>query len=326
MKYVKRKQIATNAATSRASSDHSSHDSHCRRSASLPDGDTAETKCELASAGDYSAWSGGFCGTSNGAGVSGVPLSVWLEIAEREQLLVVAPDGSKKGWNDSFAHVRNKPETDDTGMIRGLIAHMIRAHEADPQRVYVIGVSKGGMMAYRLATELGSMLAAFASVLANMPQQSVCAAPVTPISALIVASTRDPLVPYGGGKYFYTPLLSPMKSIDETIDIWRTLANLPATGKSVDIPKSAASNPTSCTRVTWGDNPEQLQVVLLRINGGGHAEPSRSQFYPWFLSRLVGAQNTDIDIAEEAWAFFKDKRCKDAGGNSLPETTSGESK
>jgi len=254
------------------------------------------------------------------------PLSVWLEIAEREQLLVVAPDGSKKGWNDSFAHVRNKPETDDTGMIRGLIEHMIQTHEADPQRVYVIGVSKGGMMAYRLATELGAMLAAFASVLANMPQQSVCAAPVTPISALIVASTRDPLVPYGGGKYFYTPLLSPMKSINDTVDIWRTLANLPATGKSVDIPKSAASNPTSCTRITWGDNPEQLQVVLLRINGGGHAEPSRSQFYPWFLSRLVGAQNTDIDIAEEAWAFFKDKRCKDAGGNSRPETTSGENK
>jgi polyhydroxybutyrate depolymerase len=241
-------------------------------------------------------------------------------------LLVVAPDGSKKGWNDSFAHVRNKPETDDTGMIRNLIAHMIREHEADPQRVYVIGVSKGGMMAYRLATELGSMLAAFASVLANMPQQSVCAAPVTPISALIVASTRDPLVPYGGGKYFYTPLLSPMKSINDTVDIWRTLANLPATGKSVDIPKSAASNPTSCTRITWGDNPEQLQIVLLRINGGGHAEPSQSQFYPWFLSRLVGAQNTDIDIAEEAWAFFKDKRCKDAGGNSLPETASGENK
>lgn len=254
------------------------------------------------------------------------PLSVWLEIAEREQLLVVAPDGSKKGWNDSFAHVRNKPETDDTGMIRNLIAHMIREHEADPQRVYVNGVSKGGMMAYRLATELGSMLAAFASILANMPQQSVCAAPVTPISALIVASTRDPLVPYGGGKYFYTPLLSPMKSINDTVDIWRTLANLPATGKSVDIPKSAASNPTSCTRITWGDNPEQLQIVLLRINGGGHAEPSRSQFYPWFLSRLVGAQNTDIDIAEEAWAFFKDKRCKDAGGNSRPETTSGENK
>lgn len=252
------------------------------------------------------------------------PLSVWLEIAEREQLLVIAPDGSKKGWNDSFAHVRNKPETDDTGMIRDLIKHMIQTHRADPQRVYVIGVSKGGMMAYRLATELGTMLAAFASVLANMPQQSVCAPPLTPISALIVASTRDPLVPYGGGKYFYTPLLSPMKSIEETVAIWRTLANLPATGKSVDIPKSATSNPTSCTRITWGDNPEQLHVVLLRINGGGHAEPSRSQLYPWFLSRLVGAQNTDIDIAEEAWAFFKGKRCKDAGGNRQPETISGQ--
>jgi polyhydroxybutyrate depolymerase len=29
---------------------------------------------------------------------------------------------------------------------------------------------------------------------------------------------------------------------------------------------------------------------------------------PWILRKLVGNMNHDVDTAEEAWSFFKDKR------------------
>src|SRR4051812_5675500 len=34
------------------------------------------------------------------------PLSVWLEIAERENIVVVAPDAGAGGWSDCFASAR----------------------------------------------------------------------------------------------------------------------------------------------------------------------------------------------------------------------------
>lgn len=236
------------------------------------------------------------------------PLSVWLQIAEREQLVIVAPNGSRRGWNDSFADVASTPKTDDTGFISALIAKTIAENEVDAARVYVIGVSRGGMMAYRLATEIAPQLAAFSAVLANMPIKSVCAAPTVPLSALIVASTADPLIPYKGGRFFYVPGVGPMKSVDESVTVWRSLAKLDIAAKVTTIAHRNAGDPTQATRFVWGGDTHKLQVALLKVDGAGHTEPSQTMRYPWLITRLVGAQNADFEVAEEAWVFFKDKR------------------
>jgi polyhydroxybutyrate depolymerase len=236
------------------------------------------------------------------------PLSVWLEIAEREQLVVVAPEGCKKGWNDSFADVANKPQTDDTGFIEAIIDLAIANHAVDPARVFVIGVSKGGTMAYRLASEIAPKLAGFAAVLATMPAKSVCPPTKTAISALIIANTKDPFIPFNGGKFFYTPLLSPMISAEETVAVWRNLAGLADTPTVTQIAHSNRHNPTSAKRYVWGTDPKKIQVSFVKVDRAGHTEPSQLKRYPWLLTRLIGAQNADIEVAEEAWAFFKDKR------------------
>ncbi len=238
------------------------------------------------------------------------PLFVWLEIAEREQLVVVAPEGCKKGWNDSFADVANKPQTDDTGFILAIIDKAIADHDVDPARVYVIGVSKGGTMAYRLAIEIAPRLASFAAVLATMPVKSVCPTPRAPISALFIASTKDPFIPYAGGKFFYTPLLSPMISAEASVAIWRNLAGLADEPVITPIPHLDSNNPASVTCYVWGNEPHKLQIAFLKVDRAGHTEPSRLKRYPWLLTRLIGAQNADIEIAEEAWNFFKDKRAR----------------
>lgn len=233
------------------------------------------------------------------------PLSVWLEVAEREQLIVIAPNGSKMGWNDSFADIAHKPATDDVGFISALISHAIENLQADATRVYVMGVSKGGMMAYRLAIEIGHKLAAFSAVLANLPVNSICEEPQCPISALIIASTKDPLVPYRGGKFFYTPGLGPMKSIAETVEVWRRLAQLPGTPRKSTFMNLDAR--TSATRFDWLGENSDLQLSLIEVAGAGHTEPSSRQRYPGMITSLVGAQNADFEVAEVAWEFFRNK-------------------
>jgi len=233
------------------------------------------------------------------------PLSVWLEIAEREQLVVVAPDGIKRrgqrAWNDGYAEIASNPVCDDVAFIGAVIDRAIAEDNADPERVYVIGVSKGGMMAYRIAAELPHRLAAFCTVLAAMPQRAVYASPEKPLSALLVAGTKDPFIPYHGGKSFITlGFLAPTLGIEATAAVWRKLAGL--TGEP------SINGSARAVRQTWGNNPGALQVALLKIIGGGHAEPSRKKRYPGLFSRFPGHQSADVEIAEEAWLFFKDKR------------------
>lgn len=245
------------------------------------------------------------------------PLSLWLEIAEREQLLVIAPDGSKRrgerAWNDSYAGVTANPKTDDSGLISDLIDRAIAEDGADPARVYLMGVSKGGMMAYRAATELAPRLAALSVALAAMPVDSNCGQPRTPLPVLFIAGTADPFIPYTGRKFLYqfpifSSLAAPMTSVAESVAVWRELAGLRGEPAVAAIPQQRPGAATRVTRYTWGADPAALQVCLLKIEGGGHAEPSALKRYPGLFSWFPGAQNADIEAAEEAWAFFKDKR------------------
>jgi polyhydroxybutyrate depolymerase len=240
------------------------------------------------------------------------PLSVWLEIAEREQLVVIAPDGTKRGgvrvWNDGFTAIASNPKVDDVGFIDAIIDRAIAEDEVDPGRIYVIGVSKGGMMAYRIAAELAPRLAAFSAVLAGMPVKAAYPMPATPLSALIVAATADPFIPYLGGKFPYTLwFLAPMLGIEATAAVWRKLAGLPEVPDISAVSTDNGIVTTRAIRYTWGGDSSAQQVRLLKIEGGGHAEPSIKKRYPGIFSRFPGLQNADLEIAEEAWSFFKEK-------------------
>jgi len=178
----------------------------------------------------------------------------------------------------------------------------------EPERIHVIGVSKGGMMAYRIAAELAPRLAAFATVLAAMPQRAAYAMPEAALPALIVAGDKDPFIPYSGGKSFVTLwFTAPSLGMEATADVWRKLARLADTPAVEHMP-AAKGDPTRALRYTWGGQAGALQVRLVQIVGGGHAEPSRKKRYPGLFSRFPGRQNAGIEIAEEACNFFKDKR------------------
>ena len=236
------------------------------------------------------------------------PLSVWLEIAEREQLLVAAADAGKGGWSDCFASDARVARKDDVAFVGALIDHLVAVQNADPDRVYLVGVSRGGLTAYRIAAEIPHKLAAFSALLACMPPHGRVAPPKAPLPALIIAATKDPFMPYQGGKFFHTlGFLEPMRSIDDSVKVWRELAGLPDMPAVTALVSKGAESKTSVTRYLWGD-ADGLQVGLYRIDGGGHAEPSRLHRYPGIINRLVGPQNGDVETAEAAWDFFKGKR------------------
>jgi polyhydroxybutyrate depolymerase len=53
--------------------------------------------------------------------------------------------------------------------------------------------------------------------------------------------------------------------------------------------------------------PQGREVVLYRVNGGGHRLPGQTpdMRFPRIVGMLLGPQNRDIDGAEIIWEFFR---------------------
>ena len=76
-------------------------------------------------------------------------------------------------------------------------------YSIDKSRVWVMGHSNGGMMAYRLACDLSEKVTAIAVVTGALVDDSCT--PTKPVSTLHIHGNLDPTVPFHGGGKFETP-------------------------------------------------------------------------------------------------------------------------
>ncbi len=249
------------------------------------------------------------------ASLGGYKSDAWSQVAQRENLLLLAPDGvpasdGKKAWNDCRGDAPTNTRVDDIGLIAALIDTAVTHFDADPERVYVYGVSHGGAMAYRSGIELAPRLAAIGVQSGPMAAQSTCAAPATPLSVFVEHGTADEIVPYKGGKAgsWFLQGRGTTLGAEQSVAVWRQLAGLSDNPATYRFPHLRSDDPTSVTRYLWGTDPAGIQVALLRIDGGGHIEASKTATFPWLLTRIVGDMNRDLETADEAWSFFRTKR------------------
>jgi polyhydroxybutyrate depolymerase len=165
------------------------------------------------------------------------------------------------------------------------------------------------MMTFRLALELQPPLAAFAVMGASMAESSWCLPASRPVSALIIHGTDDPLVPYGGGA------VAPQRTgggrtlpIEQVVALWCRVDSISGSPVEQTLPhRTGGGDPTRTTRILYPPGAAGTRVELMRIQGGGHAEPSISEQNP-FTMRRYGPQSHDFECAEEAWRFFQSAR------------------
>ena len=249
-----------------------------------------------------------------GSGVAPSPLSAWLDIAQREKVIVVALQGLKgadrrTGWHDCRADETDNPRVDDVAFASQVVQQFVTDGRADPRRLYVMGMSNGAMMTLRLALEMKPTPVAVAAAAGTMAQHSDCNATARPVSVLLIHGTEDPLVPYQGGGVGFGERRDrgQVLSVEATRDFWlRTdgLASAPAIEYSFP---HRGDDATRARKFTYGPDAGP-QVEVIAIEHGGHVEPSLKFHYGGLYSRIVGVQNRDLESVEEAWAFFKAKK------------------
>lgn len=203
--------------------------------------------------------------------------STWMETTTRFDqqakhggFIVVYPQGTNNSWNAGSCCGDNS--NDDVGFIRALIDRLVSGGHIDPKRVFVAGMSNGGMMAQRLACELSDRIAAVASVSGALATDAC--SPARPISVLEMHGTADTVVPFEGS----TPTISFMTR-------WATFNGCAGS------PTVTQSGITKTS--TWSGCREGTVVVLHAVTGGGHA---------WFGpdDPLPGEPNA----TEVVWNFF----------------------
>ncbi|MBX3228183.1 MAG: dienelactone hydrolase family protein [Labilithrix sp.] len=220
-------------------------------------------------------------------------------VADREGFVVIYPDGVDRSWNDYRGVTKaSEQKVDDVAFIRALVDRFVAEREVDPKRVYVAGMSNGGMMSFRIACELGDRVAAIGAVGALMPANGAdTCAPARPVSAMVIAGTEDPIVPYGGGTVARD--LGEVLSGDATRARWVTLnACEPA-----DPPRTIDGRDDG-TRVVETRYPRCLEgseVVFHAVEGGGHSWPSGDGAFPEIVT---GKTSLDVDATEELFRFF----------------------
>jgi polyhydroxybutyrate depolymerase len=262
----------------------------------------------------------------HGAAGDAVENRKWLDldgVADREGFVTVYPDGT--GPFGERLHMWNSGaccgsaqwnSVDDVGFLLAVLDDVAARTQIDATRVYVTGLSNGGMMAYRIAAEASDRIAAIAPVAGGRAaalDDRVRAMPV-----MHVHSIDDPVVPFAGGEHApergdravfaggettILPLVYsiPHPPVEEVVREWALHDHCPPT-PSETTPENGSSSSQSATRVTWAPCAGGAEVVLWRLRGSGHVWPGSPST---FRSLFVGPSTSVIDVREEMWRFFR---------------------
>jgi polyhydroxybutyrate depolymerase len=229
--------------------------------------------------------------------------------ADHDGYLVAYPDGTKDTADspaDQYSWDAGKccglPVTDhidDVGFLLRVIADIARRTPVDLRRVYVTGMSSGGMMAYTMAAEAAGHIAAIASVSGQVEVASVH--PSRPVPTMEFHSVDDPIAKWDGTDGAYSVMDGIHQWVradgcDPTPHDGRTVVGAPGTDSSGE----------TATLVRYTGCRDRTQVALWRLTGSGHVWPGSPLMDTATTPVLtgVGRGTTLIDANQLMWAFF----------------------
>jgi polyhydroxybutyrate depolymerase len=228
-------------------------------------------------------------------------------VADRETFTVVYPYGLGNSWKDGRNPALRMtfwaPPGDDVEFLSKLVQTLVEQRIADPGRIYLVGLSNGGYMTYRMACERPDLFAAFATLSATVPTtyRTSCK-PSRAVPVLMINGTADMIVPFYGNAL---PGIMSLYPVMYTAKLFAELDGCSNAAESA-VPSRGSSGATSVTLIYWSNCRDRSAVVLFRVNNGGHQSPSigPGRETP-IAARMLGMRNHDIDAAEEVWAFFR---------------------
>lgn len=221
-----------------------------------------------------------------------------LELKERYNFFLLLPEGHYKQWNDGRNFDSKINFLDDVGYIKALIKFTIENFPINRDKIFIFGISNGGMMSFRFACESAEWIEGFASIAATMPKylQNRCK-PYKKLNVLLIHGTKDPIVPYEGGAVkFFNKERGEVLSAEESIQFWLSKNQCLKIKKIKTIQKEK-----EIFTEIFDYECSEKKVKFFKIHNGGHTWPGGYKYLPeWW----IGKTSNDFFAEEEIIEFF----------------------
>lgn len=223
-------------------------------------------------------------------------------IADREKVILVYPEGINQNWNDGRPTQPNIMGINDVEFFNIMCNYMINNYNVNSRKIYATGLSNGGFMASRLGCELNNKIAAIAVVAATMEENTIFpnCNPINTVPALYIHGTQDPIVPFTGGT-MTAGAGGEILSHIEVINKWVSINNCNVTPVLTDLP-NIANDGTTIKLESYLNGSNGSEVLSYIVLNGGHTWPQGPQY---LSESIVGKVSQDMNACETIWSFFR---------------------
>mgnify|MGYP006272437401 FL=1 len=239
----------------------------------------------------------------------------WLEIADEQGVLIIAPNGfnaldgdglgDDQYWNDQRAFdIPEASGEDDVGFILAVIEAALEGRGFNADRVFATGVSNGGSMTFRLLIEATDRFAGGGTFIAGLTEDEV-PPPSGPIPIALLNGTEDPINPFDGGSGVEER--GPARPVPETVAFW-VGANAVGPDPNVtrQLPDTVPDDDCVIEENVYERADGAPAVIFYRAIGGGHTtpDPAAPADTP-FLRNIVGNTCKDVEGIDLMFNFFQ---------------------
>jgi polyhydroxybutyrate depolymerase len=237
-------------------------------------------------------------------GQSMMRFSRFNDLASDENFIAVYPDGYNRSWNDGRPELNN--HVDDIKFISMLIDYLISKHRADADKVFIAGISNGAIFSLYVAAKIPHKIRAVAAVCGSIPQFNAREYALSiPLSVLIINGTEDPLLKYNGGSVTVGKSnRGTIIATDSMISFYRNNLQCNSSPEETKLANINLKDHSYATKITYKGCSRNKEIILIRVEHGGHTWPGGFQYLP---KSIVGNVCRDFNATAEIWDFFKDQ-------------------
>lgn len=236
----------------------------------------------------------------HGATISASLTARWsgfAQAAAAHGFAAVFPEGVYLLWND--ARGDELSSSDDVAFLRRLNKDLVERGVAEADRIYIAGVSNGGMMTLRMLCEAPELYAGAATVIANMPAGAGATCRLKkPMPVVMFNGTADPLIPYEGGGVGLTGSRGKVWATERTAAF---IARANGCSGHAEQPVSGSGDdPIRVKRIDWTACTSGQTVTLYRVEGGGHQLYGHTNILP----TIFGPGTMQVSAPEIIMSMF----------------------
>jgi polyhydroxybutyrate depolymerase len=230
-----------------------------------------------------------------GGGIQAEDSYHWDAEAEAGKFLLALPDGLNMSWNGGggCCGPAAKNNVDDVAFLTRMVTAIQGQIGVDPHRIYITGVSNGGVMAYRMACQTGL----FAAVGVDSTTMLVPCDGAKTASILHIHGSADPIIPYQGGT-------GEPYSLNGSAITTPPIPTVNADWLAIDHCPAPAVTTSGVLTTSIAQCPGNRTVELITIAGAGHQWPGGDPNPRAERLFHTGAPSTALNATQVIWQFF----------------------